>query len=146
MGPTFEGFKDFVYNVMGVPLAALPADSPYLQLSYNVALETVNPSFACFGPHIYTQMVYNFGADFLVNYAPDQPGQTYFKDLREALGLNKFIPGLISASNDETTGQSWMIPDIFKEMNLSELELLKTPWGRFYLGWAQKYGPLWGLS
>lgn len=146
MGPTFEGFKDFVYNSMVVPPAALPDTSPYLLLAYNVALETVNESFACFGPNIYTLMVYNFGGDFLVNYTPDQPGQTYFKDLREALGLNKFVPGLISESHDEATGQSWMIPDIFKEMNLSELELLKTPWGRFYLSQAQKYGRLWGIS
>lgn len=146
MPPTFEGFKSFVYGVMGVPVAALPDNSPSLVVAYAVALETVNCSFAAVAPYVYELMVYNFGGDFLVNFAPDQPNSTYFKDLRASLGLNSFVAGVIESSHDETTGQSILVPDIFKEMNLSEVQLLKTPWGRAYLGWAQKYGQLWGLS
>ena len=38
------------------------------------------------------------------------------------------------------------VPKAFDELTIGNLQNLKTPWGRVYLGIAQSYGTLWGLS
>ena len=53
---------------------------------------------------------------------------------------------MITASNDETTGETLVVMDAAKGFTLSNLQNLKTPWGRTYLGFAQQFGTLWGLT
>ena len=54
--------------------------------------------------------------------------------------------GLVNASSDESTSTSLLVPDVFKDMNIDDLALLTTPWGRTYAGLAQKVGSVWGIS
>lgn len=143
--PTQAGYLDFLRNVVGIAAEALPNDSPYVSMTYGASVELVLHLLQRM-PSTYTIAVYNLATHFLVSQCPDQEGQTIFNDLRVKFGLMNFTPGLIQASNDETTGQSWMIPDIFKKSNLRELDLMKTPWGRTYMEIAQIGFPMWGIS
>jgi hypothetical protein len=70
----------------------------------------------------------------------------FFANLRQRFNCSGFVPGVISASNDETTGQSILNPDFMKTLTLGNLQNLKTPYGRQYLALAQDYGQVWGLS
>lgn len=98
-------------------------------------------------PSYYAWMVYNLAGHFLIMFAQDTPPSTYFQDLRDKYGMNSFTPGVIQASHDQGTGQAFIVPDFVKNMTLADLGYLKTPWGRFYMGLAQAYGPtIWGLT
>jgi|ERR1700747_852875 len=72
--------------------------------------------------------------------------ETYFATLRRQFNLAGFVPGVISASNDESTGQSILNPEFMKGLTLGNLQNLKTPYGRQYLAFAQDYGQIWGVS
>ena len=163
-GPTLAGFLAFVRNVMAITTAQLPDSSIYLNWALANAIAIVNPQlsvvpglpqtdaagialFSDTPPSIYTEAVYNLAADNLVNYAQDQNGETFFGDLRKSFNINGFVSGVISSSNDQSTGQSLVVQEAAKAFTLKDLQNLKTPWGRTYLGIAQSYGPsTWGLT
>lgn len=170
-GPTLTGFLAFVRGVMGISTAVLPDSAPVIGVALAVALAIVNPSLATAGiptldaagvalnpgaSDIYTLAVYNLAGDNLINYAPDvpdapnvqgsDPPAAYFANLRQKWNITGFVSGVISASNDESTGESLVVMEAAKNFTLSDLQNLKTPWGRTYLGFAQRYGTLWGLS
>ena len=95
----------------------------------------------------YAMAVYNLAGDRLVNFAQDQVGQTFFQTMRTNLGLNSFVGGVISATADNGTSQSMVVPEAMETLTFSDLSTLKTPWGRQYLGMAQDYGAgPWGIS
>ena len=145
--PTLAGFQDFITNVMAIPSAALPLSSPVVAMAYTVAMATVNCALCVTG--IYALAVYNLGGSLVINFAPDQPNQTYFRALRGKDGLNiaSFVPGVIAASGDESTSESILNPDFMKNFTMDDLQRLKDPYGRQYLAFAQDYGPaVWGLS
>lgn len=71
---------------------------------------------------------------------------TFFAELRAKWGINSFVPGVVQSSSDENTAESLLVPDAFKGFTLGDLQNLKTPWGRQYLAYAQRCGPLWGLT
>jgi hypothetical protein len=159
--PTLAGFILFIQNVMGISSVVLPTDSPVISYAFNVALMTVNPQLACVplpcqpGTNwtIYEIAVYNLAGDRLVNFAPDQVGQTYFTDLRGSpnnsppgLGLTNFVAGVVTNSSDESTSVGLTTPDSFKGMTVADLQNLKTPWGQTYIGIAQSVGSLVGLT
>ncbi|HEY0181253.1 MAG TPA: hypothetical protein VGC09_00460 [Rhodopila sp.] len=144
--PTLAGFLAFVRNIMAVPTEALPDASPSLQWAFDQAIETVNLQIRQASPPMYVRAVYNLAGDVLVNIAPDQAGQKYFTILRQNLGLTAFVPGVIQSSADSSTSESLMVPDALKNMTLADLQNLKTPWGREYLGIAQSVGSIWGLT
>jgi hypothetical protein len=146
MAPTQAGFLDWVRTQMGISTVELPDSSPWIGYAYNVALEITNLYFAQASPTLYTLAVYNLGGDNLINYAPDQPGSTFFADLRASFTINSFTPGVVSSSSDAGTSTSLLNPDFMKELTLANLQNLKTPYGRRYLSIAQSFGPLWGLS
>lgn len=157
-GPTLAGFTTFVYQTMAVPTAALPVDSLAITYAYNVAFMTVNPLLGQGVPcppgmqtwSIYALAVYNLAGDRLINFTPDQPMSNYFATLRGpppgGFGLNAFVAGNVEAAADESTSDSLVVPDFFKTLTLSDLQSLRTPWGREYLSLAQAFGPLWGLT
>ena len=149
--PTIEGFVNWIQNIMGVPVAALPVDSPYITLAYNISASTVNLYLGCVSGLLYTQAVYALGGDILCNIVQDDPNapppyNTYWADLRASLGVNNFTPGMINAANDEDTSAAILTPASLQNLTLADLQNLKTPWGRMYLSIAQSVGTLWGLS
>jgi hypothetical protein len=72
--------------------------------------------------------------------------ETFFVGLRTKFNTGGFMAGVISASNDESTGQSILNPEFMKTLTLGNLQNLKTPWGRQYLAFAQDFGEMWGIS
>lgn len=146
MGPTLAGFSSFIYTVMGVPVAALPTNSPYITDAYNYAIEVVLDVIAQVSTITYTAAVYNLAADYLINWATDVSGSTYFATQRKTFNINNFVPGVIQSSADVSTSESLLVPDAMKGLTMGDLQRLKTPYGRQYLAIAQKFGANWGLS
>lgn len=68
-------------------------------------------------------------------------GFQFFANLRKQYQLLSMVAGPIQESHDENTGQTIAIPDFFKTITISDLDLMKTPWGQRYLAFAQKAGP-----
>ena len=144
--PSLAGYVNWIRTIMAIPQSVLPDNSPYIVLSYEMALETVNLYLDCASPLLYTQAVYNLGGDILVNIAQDVPPSTFWADLRESLGINNFTPGFINAANDEDTSAALLIPMNLQNLTIADLQALKTPWGRVYLSIAQSVGSMWGLT
>jgi hypothetical protein len=146
MNPTLADFQLFIRNIMGVPTSALPDTSPVITDAFNYALEIVLPVIQTVSPTLYNQAVYNLGGDYLLNWAPDQTGSSYFANLRKTMNLNSFTAGVIQASADSSTSESKLTPEFMKELTLANLQQLKTPYGRWYIQIAQAYGTNWGLT
>jgi hypothetical protein len=165
MDPTFDGFVDWVTNVMGVPASVMP-NTATLQYAFDLAMsvaytglqtiptnQTVNVPFVP-SPSIYAYAVYNLGGDYLVRIAQDDPtaqpppdnATTYWSDLRTTLNINSFTTGLVTSAHDQGTSETTMIPKSVQNMTLGNLMLLQTPWGRTYLGIVSSWGTLWGLT
>jgi hypothetical protein len=53
---------------------------------------------------------------------------------------------VVSSSADVSTSESLLVPDAAKGFQFADLQYLKTPYGRAYLGYAQRYGQLWGIT
>lgn len=153
--PTQANVADYTVFLRGIGMnvTVLPDNSMWIPITFGIANNTVNPllATACgFGadvPGPYVLAVYNLGADRVINFAPDQPNQTFFADLRASLALNSFASGLVNSSSDQGTSQSLETIEAAKKMTIGDLQLAKTPYGRLYLSFAQKYGPnIWGLT
>lgn len=146
MTPTLAGFIVFIRTNMGIDDSVLPDDSIYIEQAYDIAKEIVNPQIELYSSVLYTSAVYNLAGDNLLNFAQDQTGETFFAEVRKGYGINSFVAGVIQSSNDESTSESLLVPDFFKNLTLSNLQNLKTPYGRTYLQIAQSTGPCWGLT
>lgn len=160
MEPTLAGFVAFIANVMGISTTVLPAGSPVIAAAYYIALEKVNPTLLvvpCSSPSyptIYALAVYNLAGALLVEYAPDIPDAPnvtgsklpFFANLRQNFNINGFVGGVVQSSADETTSETLVVPEQMKNLTFSDLQMLKTPWGRTYLGFAQAVGTNWGIS
>lgn len=145
--PSLADYLIFIRDGMGISAAYLPDDSLWIDATYNIALEKVNEVINRASPRIYTLMVYNYAADRLINYAADPDGQCFFQDLRKGFNINSQTMGMIQSSSDQGTSQSLLNPDWMRKMTLTNLEMMKTPYGRTYLGFAQEYGQvIWGLT
>lgn len=146
---TLAGFTAFLRNIVGITTLNLPDCSPVIPFAYEISIATVNLAIRQASCIIYDTAVYNLATDTLINYAPDQVGQSppkFFEDLRESYSINAFVAGVISSTSDQATGETMLVPDFFKGLTFSDLAELKTPYGRAYLAIAQKYGTLWGLT
>ena len=150
--PTLDGFKAFITGIMGIDPLYLPSNSPSIEWAYANSLMFVNPALAVVGvslhinTSLYIEAVYNLGGDLLVNYAPDQPGRTYFQDLRKSMNLTSFSSGVVQSASDSGTSDSLAVPEALTNLTIGQLQNLKTPWGRRYLSIAQTYGTMWGVS
>lgn len=114
---------------------------PIVNTSFQVALSIVNDALSVAGTGTYVLAVYNLALDRLVNYAPDQAGQSYFQRLRAAFHLVSTSVGAVSSASDQGTSASIVNPDWMRNMTMRDIQTLKTPWGREYMGLAQAYGP-----
>ena len=148
--PNLTDFTSFVYDSMGVPIAALPVNSPFIGYAFSRAIAEV-ASYPVLAPIEYVLAVYNCAGHVLLKIAPNPAGQSYFADVRGTgplgYGLNSPQLGMVAATSDSGTSNTFATPDSFKSMTLSALDYMRTPWGRDYLAYVQDYGPtIWGLS
>lgn len=140
------GFIGFIRSDMQIDTIFLPTDSPVIEQSYQLALAVVNQNIRLISPLFYDLAVYNLAADYLINYAPDVAPYTYFADLRASFDCIGFVSGVITSSSDSGTSQSLQTPSQFSELTLSDLQRLKTKYGRRYVEMAQQCSNAWGLS
>lgn len=151
IAPTLSGFILFIRDIMGIPSSVLPDNSSSIVFCFDLASEEVNQQLLAASPVFYSFAVYNCGGDYLINYAVDNPAltppdNTYFAELRKKYNVYSFVAGVIESSYDAATGQSIAVPEALRELTLSDLQHMKTPWGREYLAIAQKVGSQWGLT
>jgi hypothetical protein len=145
--PNVTDYSTFLYNSVGIPVADLPTDSMWIQITLNIAIAEVNLALTCTVAPMYSIACYNLAADRLLNFAIDLPQRSYFTDMRKTLGILTLASGLVSSSSDGGTSQSLETIEAAKKMTLTNLQLAKTPYGRAYMGIAQSYGPtVWGLT
>lgn len=144
--PTLAGFIVFIRTKMLINTTVLPDASTDIADAYTVAVDVVNTQISSASAVLYTNAVYNYAADYLLNNASDQSNQTYFVNLRSNLHLNDFVAGVISSSGDETTDQSIKTPVAMDNLTFGDLQTLKTTYGRAYMAIAQRVGTLWGVS
>lgn len=149
--PNLNGYILWIRNIMEVPQIVLPNNSPYIGLSYDLSLAIVNKYLDWVAPGVYTIAVYNLGGDFLVNNTQDNstlspPDNTYWSDLRSSLQINNFVPGFINSTADQGTSTGVKILSVFDNLTFADLQTLKTPWGRTYMGIAQSVGSMWGIT
>ena len=137
--PNLADFITFCQN-QGVTTTILPVNSDYFQWAFtyadDVTLYAVNISSI-----LYVIAVYNLGMHHLVTISQDQTGQTFFTEQRKAYNLLSFVSGVIEASEDQGTSNNFAVPEGLSNLTLSALDVIKTPWGRAYLSYAQQYGP-----
>ena len=131
---------------MGITPNVLPDASASVGYAFSVAMALVNPQLNAANPLVYTLAVYNLAGSNLLNWAPDQGGSTYFADIRKTWNMNAMVPGVINSASDEGTSASMTVGDNLTNLTFNDLQLMKDPYGRQYLAFAQMVGSLWGLS
>lgn len=137
--PNPTDFSTFVYN-QGVTTAQLPTNSEYLTWAFDQAFAQT-PTIPAMPPPLYVLACYNCGFHILLRIAQDQTGETFFTAARQQYGLLNFVVGPVIASEDQGTSQNLVQPEFARELTMSSLNFLKTPWGQEYLGYVQSYGP-----
>jgi hypothetical protein len=166
MDPTLGGFVTFVQNVIQPPSYFDPTTSVYVVYAYNYAYQWVNSQLSSVPGlpgvwNMYALAVYNLAGDVLINIAQDAPddpivpnscngtdpsGLQYWAWLRNKYNILAFFPGVVQSTSDEGTSASYVVPEQFQTFSVADLQNLKTPYGRTYLGIAQSIGTCWGLS
>jgi len=160
--PTQAGFIDFARTIMGITVKQLPDASPFFTYAFCVSLELVNCAIRDASPFMYRLAVYNLAGSNLLNWAQDPVpvdpyppnndeskanGVGFFAYTRAQYNMLGFVSGIIQAAADETTSESLVVPESFKNFTIANLQQLKDPYGRAYLGIAMDYGPAaWGLT
>lgn len=144
--PNTTDLYTFLQTIVQVPTAALPSNSPYLAWALSYAEEKTLLVLYAIGQDYYCFAVYLLATSFLINWCPDQPGQTFFQGLRATWNLTGFVGGTIQSSADESTSESLLAPDFLKGLTLGQLQALKDPYGRQWLSMQQDLGAVWGIS
>ena len=141
-----SSFQTFISSVMGISSTYLSPTDPNITLALSTALDFVNLSINNIAPDLYTLALNNLAGDFLLQWAQDLTGQTFFTNARQDYGINNFVAGVVASTADESTSTSLKNPEFMGTMTLMDLQNLKTPYGRQYLMIAQQFGTLWGLT
>ncbi len=144
--PSLAGFENWTRAVMGLSTIVMPVNAPGYAYAYQVALDLVPLDFAKMSPDIYTLTVYNMGGSLLIQWQQDQPGQTYFENLRRDYNMNGFVAGVISSASDVSTSQTLAVGQGLQNLDLISLQAIKNPYGRQAIAFMQSLGTLWGLS
>ena len=81
----------------------------------------------------------------VVNFEITNPGTKYivnnfWAEWRIKYNVGNIITGVTNSAGDQGTSASSTVPEFFNKLNLSSLEQMQDPWGRYYLAYAQKYG------
>lgn len=146
MAATIEGLLYFLRTYAGIDATVLPDTSAVMYEAFAAATEVVNPIIQTVSQRQYEWAVYNWSTDALINWAPDQPGKTFFADARAKYGIDIFVGGIASAASDEGTSGSLSVPESLMKLSVGDLQSLKTPFGRAYMEQAQKVNSCWGMS
>ncbi|CDY79474.1 hypothetical protein BGLT_02255 [Caballeronia glathei] len=144
--PNTADLYTFLTTVAGVPTAALPSNSPYLAWALSFSEENTLLVLRAVGQDYYCFAVYLLATSFLINWAPDQLGQTFFADLRNTWNISGFVGGIVQSTADQGTSESMTMPDFLNGLTLGQLQALKDPFGRQWLAMSQELGPIWGIS
>ena len=152
--PSLAGFQTFIVNTMGISNAILDPNDPVICMAFTVAMDVVNNVLACISPDIYTLAVYNLGGSNIINFAQDQVGAPnylssnlpFFAYMRQKWNISGNVSGTIQSASDVSTSETMVVPDYAKDLSMYELQLMKDPFGRRYLSFAQMFGPLWGMN
>lgn len=141
---------------MGIPQAVLPTDAPVIPIALQASVDMTSEWLDIATPNEYTLAVYNLGGHNVALWGQDAPGAPlvpggdpplpYFANLRRELKVMSFVPGVVSSTSDEGTSTSLLNPDFMKTLSMQDTILVKTPWGRQWMAFAQQIGTLWGLS
>ena len=153
--PNLADFLTFLSTSVQIPVAALPANSPWPGYAFTQAQALV-PCYAGIPGITFSLATYNCATHQLFVITPDQLGQTYFSGARSnqpqtnspgGFALIQTSSGLVAATSDEGTSVTLANPDWVKGLTIGQLQFAKTPWGREYLSFIQSYGPsIWGLT
>ena len=138
--PSLAGFENWTRAVMGLSTIVMPVNAPGYAYAYQVALDLVPLDFAKMSPDIYTLTVYNMGGSLLIQWQQDQPGQTYFEDLRRDYNMNGFVAGVISSASDVSTSQTLAVGQGLQNLDLISLQAIKNPYGRQAIAFMQSLG------
>lgn len=149
--PNVADYTLFLQNNVGINSTYLPTNSPFITYAFNAAVRQVINIPTSLAGVDYTLAVYNCAAHIQLAITPDQVvnnvSYTFFQQQRKAYDLLLPVVGLVSSSSDEGTSVTNAVPDTLKQLSIDDLGFMRTPWGRFYLGFAQDFGPtVWGLS
>lgn len=137
--PNLTDFTTYATN-QGVVASYTTPSSEYFDWAFNRALNQ-----ALYAPTIvaieYVLAVYNLGVDRFIRLAMDDGQGTFYQDQRKTFNILDFRPGVVMASGDNSTSQTLVVPEYYRELPMWAQQLLKTPWGRDYIAYAQMYGP-----
>lgn len=153
--PNLADFLIFISNQPNAPNSTeLPSNSLYPTWAFNQALD-IALSGGALPSILYVLAVYNLAYHLLLKIAQDVPGQTYFTQAQTLYGLlsvqttlngqtvgpSAWSAGVVSSAGDQGTNTTLEVPEWTQTLTLQANDLLKTSWGRYYLDYAQSYGP-----
>jgi hypothetical protein len=144
--PNATDLYTFLTTVAGIPTTALPSTSGYIAWALSYSEEQTLLVLRAIGQDYYCFAVYLLATSFLINWCPDQPGQTFFVDLRKSWNISGFVGGIVSSTADQGTSESMDMPDFIKGLTLAQLQAIKDQFGRQWLAMSQDLGPVWGIS
>jgi len=127
-------------------ISAQQLPTQWVTWSYENAIANVYDLIATLIPIDYTLAVYNWAADWLCNWSPDQSGQVFFSGLQQEWNLQTPMTGLVTHAGDQGTESSYAVSKAMQNMTIGSLNQFRTPYGRAYLAIAQSTGTLWGLT
>lgn len=153
--PNLTDFVAMLQNEMAVDVTTLngPVNQIVIARSFDMAQHYVLREIALLDLGLYARALYCFAADRFLNFAvpvvgapTNEAGVDCITQARRAYSLGSFTAGVINSASDNGTAGSITVPEGLKNLSLIDLQALKTPWGREYLGLASSFGPLWGMS
>lgn len=126
---------------------AIAATNEWIVATFGVALATVNTALAIGGP-LYALAVYNLATDRLINWAPDvADGPRYFQNMRRDFKIARPALGVATSASDQGTSGAVLNPEFMRNLTMDDLQTIKTPYGRAYIGIAQQFGStLFGVN
>lgn len=130
----------------GATSTTLPSTLASLAIALDVAVALCNTELACISGQLYCIAVYNLATDRLVNYGQDAANSSLLKSARARFGIGSYVPGVPDSASDNGTAVGLVTPETLKNLTLGDLQKMKTPWGREYVGMMQDFSPAWGLT
>lgn len=144
--PTLAGFVTFCRDIAGITPEVMPDADAGFDRAFSIAQGMIPLELCQLSPVIFTDCTYCWGVSVLVQFQQDQPGETFFSDMRSAYGVNNLVPGVISATSDEGTATSLTVGKSLANLSLTDLQRIKDPFGRQAIAYLMELGTSWGLS
>lgn len=145
-------FEDFLTYFISQNLSQKPIDEAsdlykMLQRSYEFARHYVLKQLICSDPYFYKMALYDYTVHLFLIACVDGNLDFIPRDTLDSMDINqRSANGIVQNASDNTTAASILVPDFYKNLSLSDLSCLRTPYGRNYLMMLQQMGSLWGLT